>query len=55
MTKKRSPIVLDKLKVESADKLKSMLAELTGDPAGAGSKPARRARRFIASGKVHMQ
>jgi hypothetical protein len=54
MTKKRSPIDLDKLKREAAVKLESMIGELTGDPAKPGNKPLRR-RRFIASGKSNMQ
>jgi len=53
MTKKRSPIILEKLKRDSAGKLESMLAELTEVPGKPGNKPSRR-RRFIASGKAHM-
>jgi hypothetical protein len=50
MAKKRPAIVLDRLARQDADKLDSMLAELTRETAEAG-KPARWSRRFAASGK----
>ena len=55
MAKKRTPIVLNKLKRDSSSQLDTMLAELTGTPARALVKAAQRKRRFIASGKFQMQ
>jgi hypothetical protein len=57
MARKRSTIVLNKLKQDSAIKLESMLGELTGcvsDSASDSGKPSRWNRRFAASGKFNL-
>jgi len=55
VARKKTAITLNKLTPESTTKLKSMVAELTGDKGvgeGSGAKPSRWSRRFAASGKI---